>query len=100
MNRVDVTWKVGQLTLGSLVRAFVPLRVYGKERVPPEGGIVMAFNHFSWIDPPVFGNASPRTMRFLAKIEAHRDARARAADPRSSGRSRCAAASPTAKRCA
>ena len=72
MNRVDVTWKLGQLTLGSLVRAFVPLRVYGKERVPLEGGIVMAFNHFSWIDPPVFGNASPRTMRFLAKIEAHR----------------------------
>ena len=54
------------------MRAFVPLRVYGKERVPAEGGIVMAFNHFSWIDPPVFGNASPRTMRFLAKIEAHR----------------------------
>ena len=72
MNRLDVTWKIGQLTLGSLVRAFVPLRVYGKERVPVEGGIVMAFNHFSWIDPPVFGNASPRTMSFLAKIEAHR----------------------------
>ena len=54
------------------MRAFVPLRVYGKERVPLEGGIVMAFNHFSWIDPPVFGNASPRTIYFLAKIEAHR----------------------------
>ena len=72
MNRVDVAWKIGQVTIGSLVRAFAPLRVYGKERVPLEGGIVMAFNHFSWIDPPAFGKASPRTIYYLAKIEAHR----------------------------
>ena len=72
MNRVDLAWKVGQWTIGSLVRAFVPLRVYGKERVPVEGGAVMAFNHFSWIDPPAFGSASPRTIYYMAKIEAHR----------------------------
>ena len=72
MNRVDLAWKIGHLTIGSVVRAFVPLRVYGKERVPIEGGLVMAVNHFSWIDPPVFGHASPRTIYFLAKIEAHR----------------------------
>ena len=72
MNRVDVVWKIGRVTIGSLLRAFVPLRVYGKERVPREGGIVMAFNHFSWIDPPAFGHASPRPIYFMAKIEAHR----------------------------
>jgi 1-acyl-sn-glycerol-3-phosphate acyltransferase len=72
MNRVDVAWKIGRLTIGSLVRAFVPLRVYGTEGVPREGGLVMAFNHFHWIDPPVFGRASPRTIYFLAKVEAHR----------------------------
>jgi 1-acyl-sn-glycerol-3-phosphate acyltransferase len=71
MNRVDVAWKIGHLTIGSLVRAFVPLRVYGKERVPLQGGIVMAFNHFSWIDPPAFGHVSPRTIYFMAKAEAH-----------------------------
>jgi 1-acyl-sn-glycerol-3-phosphate acyltransferase len=72
MNRVDVAWKIGRLTIGSLVRAFVPLRVYGTESVPRDGGLVMAFNHFHWIDPPVFGRASPRTIYFLAKVEAHR----------------------------
>ena len=71
-NGVDVAWAVGRLTIGSLLRAFTPLRVYGAERVPREGGLVMAFNHFSWIDPPAFGNASPRTIYFMAKIEAHR----------------------------
>jgi 1-acyl-sn-glycerol-3-phosphate acyltransferase len=72
MSRVDVAWKIGRVTIGSLVRAFVPLRVYGTERVPREGGIVMAFNHFSWIDPPAFGRSSPRTIYYMAKIEAHR----------------------------
>ena len=55
MNRVDVAWKIGHATIGSLVRVFAPLRVYGEERVPLEGGLVMAFNHFSWLDPPAFG---------------------------------------------
>jgi len=72
MNRVDVAWAIGHKTIGALTRAFVPLRVYGRERVPVEGGIVMAFNHFSWIDPPAFGEATPRTIYYMAKIEAHR----------------------------
>lgn len=71
MNRVDVAWKIGHLTIGQLVRAFAPLRVYGKERVPLDGGLVLAFNHFSWLDPPAFGRASPRTIYFMAKVEAH-----------------------------
>jgi 1-acyl-sn-glycerol-3-phosphate acyltransferase len=46
--------------------------VYGSERVPREGGVVLAFNHFHWLDPPAFGTASPRTVYFMAKAEAHR----------------------------
>jgi 1-acyl-sn-glycerol-3-phosphate acyltransferase len=72
MNRVDLVWRIGDLTIGSLVRALAPLRSYGVERVPREGGVVLAFNHFHWIDPPVFGAVSPRTIYFLAKVEAHR----------------------------
>jgi 1-acyl-sn-glycerol-3-phosphate acyltransferase len=72
MSRVDAVWKVGRLTIGSLVRLLTPLRTYGAERVPRTGGVVLAFNHFHWIDPPVFGNVSPRTVYFVAKVEAHR----------------------------
>jgi 1-acyl-sn-glycerol-3-phosphate acyltransferase len=72
MNRVDVAWKIGRVTIQQLFRAFVPLRVYGKERIPRDGGVVLAFNHFSWIDPPAFGAASPRPVYFMAKAEAHR----------------------------
>jgi 1-acyl-sn-glycerol-3-phosphate acyltransferase len=72
VNRADVVWGVGRFTVQPLVKAFVPLRVYGVERVPREGGVVLAFNHFSWIDPPAFGAACPRTIHYMAKVEAHR----------------------------
>ncbi len=72
MNKVDAVWGVGRLTIGPLTKLVAPLRNYGSERVPREGGVVLAFNHFSWIDPPAFGVSSPRTVYFVAKIEAHR----------------------------
>ena len=72
MNRTDVVWAIGRQTIGTAVKLVAPLRVYGAERVPPSGGLVVAANHFSWLDPPVLGAASPRTLYFMAKVEAHR----------------------------
>ena len=71
MNRVDAVWAAGRLTLGTAVRLLVPLRNYGADRVPRTGGVVLAFNHFSWLDPPVFGALCPRNIYFMAKAEAH-----------------------------
>lgn len=71
MTKDDLVWAAGQATIGSTVRALAPLRVYGSERVPAEGGVVLVFNHFSWLDPPAFGAASPRQLFFLAKAELH-----------------------------
>ena len=72
MNKTDAIWAVGRLTIGSATKLVAPLRVYGAERVPLEGGLVVAANHFSWIDPPALGMACPRTLYFMAKVEAHR----------------------------
>ena len=72
MNTTDVVWTVGRATIGTAVRIVAPLRSYGAERVPRSGGLVVAANHFSWIDPPALGAASPRTLYFMAKVEAHR----------------------------
>ncbi len=72
MNRVDFAWAIGRPTIGGLARALTPSRNYGVERVPLTGGIVLAFNHFSWIDPPLFGAYCPRTIHYVAKVEAHR----------------------------
>jgi 1-acyl-sn-glycerol-3-phosphate acyltransferase len=72
MNRTDAVWAVGRLTIGTAVKIIAPLRVYGAERVPRSGGLVIAANHFSWIDPPALGAASPRTVYMMAKVEAYR----------------------------
>jgi 1-acyl-sn-glycerol-3-phosphate acyltransferase len=71
MSKVDAVWVVGRLTIEPLTRLVAPLKNYGAERVPLEGGVVLAFNHFSWIDPPAFGSACPRTIHYLAKSEIH-----------------------------
>ena len=72
MNRTDLVWAVGRPTIGGAATVLTKLRVYGRERVPSEGGLVVACNHLSWIDPPVLGAAIPRTLYFMAKVEAHR----------------------------
>jgi 1-acyl-sn-glycerol-3-phosphate acyltransferase len=72
MNRTDAIWAVGRVTIGTAVKLVAPLRVYGAERVPLDGGLVVASNHLSWIDPPALGAATPRTLYFMAKVEAHR----------------------------
>jgi 1-acyl-sn-glycerol-3-phosphate acyltransferase len=68
----DKVWAVGRPTVGTAARLAGRLRVYGKERVPMTGGLVIACNHFSWLDPPALGWACPRTISFMAKVEAHR----------------------------
>jgi 1-acyl-sn-glycerol-3-phosphate acyltransferase len=72
VNRTDRVWALGRPTIGTAAALLTRLRVYGRERVPMDGGLVVASNHLSWIDPPVLGAAIPRTLYFMAKVEAHR----------------------------
>jgi 1-acyl-sn-glycerol-3-phosphate acyltransferase len=67
-----VYWVVGKGVIGSATRALVDLKAYGKERIPREGGAVLAMNHMSYVDPAVFGTLCPRRIVFLAKVELHR----------------------------
>lgn len=70
MTRYDlVYWTVGKGVLANITRLLVPLKSYGTERVPREGGAVLASNHFSYLDPPVVGTVCPRRVVFLAKTE-------------------------------
>jgi 1-acyl-sn-glycerol-3-phosphate acyltransferase len=68
----DVVWGFGRPVLGFPAAATTRLRSYGTERIPLSGGLVMAFNHFHWIDIPCIGYVCRRHLYFLAKVEAHR----------------------------
>jgi 1-acyl-sn-glycerol-3-phosphate acyltransferase len=67
----DVTWALGRPTIGVAATLASRLKVYGKDRVPLDGGLVVASNHFHWLDPAVLGASSPRVIYYMAKIEAH-----------------------------
>ena len=71
MNKVDFNWIWGRPVMGGPTALMSRLRVYGRERVPMEGGLVVAMNHFAWVDIPAYGWATPRPLYFLAKAEAH-----------------------------
>jgi len=71
MNRTQWAWLFGRPFFGGLVRTFAPLRVYGRDRIPANGPLVLCFNHFSWLDPWALGSVVPRTVYYVAKQEAH-----------------------------
>ncbi|HZQ17019.1 MAG TPA: lysophospholipid acyltransferase family protein [Gaiellaceae bacterium] len=70
MTRADAAWAVGRVYMGLPTRFFTRARSYGAERIPPAGGVVYAINHLHWIDIPLVGLVSPRTVWFVAKAEA------------------------------
>jgi len=72
VKAAEVTWVLGRPIVGAPVALATRLRVYGKDRVPRTGGVVVASNHFSWVDPVALGYACPRVLYYMAKVEAHR----------------------------
>jgi 1-acyl-sn-glycerol-3-phosphate acyltransferase len=56
--------------------AFFDLEVEGAENLPDEGGVVIAANHFSHLDPPLIAVNLNRYIRFLAVDELFGDSRA------------------------
>jgi 1-acyl-sn-glycerol-3-phosphate acyltransferase len=68
---VAFNWKWGRFVMGGPTTLMARLKVYGRERIPREGGLVVALNHFHWLDIPAYGWATTRPLYFLAKAEAH-----------------------------
>jgi len=48
-------------------RLFNGLEVAGREHIPPDGPFLLACNHASFVDPPVFAAACPRELHFFAR---------------------------------
>ena len=64
-----IYWTIGKGVIATATRLLVDLKGYGIERIPREGGAVLAMNHLSYLDPPAFGTLCPRRIVFVAKIE-------------------------------
>ncbi|MEX2542467.1 MAG: lysophospholipid acyltransferase family protein [Trueperaceae bacterium] len=68
MQRAWFFW-FGRTAFLIYARLAYGLDIEGAELVPREGGLVVASNHFSTLDPPVMGVAVPREINYMAKKE-------------------------------
>ncbi len=50
-----------------LARLVFSFRVIGRDRIPNEGGCILAMNHESYLDPPLAGICCRRSIYFLAR---------------------------------
>lgn len=50
-----------------LFKIFFRLKVYGADMVSEKGGVIIAANHVSFLDPPLLGVALKRKATFIAK---------------------------------
>jgi 1-acyl-sn-glycerol-3-phosphate acyltransferase len=71
VKSAQFAWLIGRPAFSAVIHMFGRLRVYGNERIPREGPIVLCCNHFSWVDPWALGVGVPRTVYYIAKQEAH-----------------------------
>ena len=73
MTYGDFAWRTSRLLAWRRCAIFATRgRGYGLDRIPLEGGCVLAINHLDWIDVPLVGGLSPRNLNYVAKVEAHR----------------------------
>lgn len=65
MSLYDVVYPFVHASCGALFATSVT----GIEQVPKTGGLVVASNHRSYVDPPLLGSWFPRKIHFMAKKE-------------------------------
>jgi 1-acyl-sn-glycerol-3-phosphate acyltransferase len=63
----NILYKLIALIIRTILRINGGVEVRGKENVPSEGGVLMAANHISYLDPPLVGSVSPRRATFMAR---------------------------------
>jgi 1-acyl-sn-glycerol-3-phosphate acyltransferase len=62
-------YDLAKAVVGGIVRTAFRYRVVGAENVPLHGGVVIAANHISNLDPPLLGVGAPRPIWYMAKKE-------------------------------
>jgi 1-acyl-sn-glycerol-3-phosphate acyltransferase len=61
------TYKLVAFTIRLILRFNGGLAIKGTENVPAEGGVIIASNHISYLDPPLLGSVLPRVATFMAR---------------------------------
>lgn len=63
----NLLYRLIQLFIKIVLKLNGSLKVYGKGNVPEKGGVIIASNHISYLDPPLIGAVLPRIATFMAR---------------------------------
>jgi 1-acyl-sn-glycerol-3-phosphate acyltransferase len=64
---VNVVYFIGWCAYRTAFKFYFRWRVYNAERVPLQGGVILACNHASYLDPPLVGSGVRRGINYLAR---------------------------------
>jgi 1-acyl-sn-glycerol-3-phosphate acyltransferase len=64
---MNVPYFLGWCAYRTLFKLYFRWRVCNPERVPLEGGVILASNHASYLDPPLVGCGLRRSINYLAR---------------------------------
>lgn len=63
----NLLYKLVAFIIRMICRINGGLEIIGKDNVPAEGGVLLAANHISYMDPPLIGAVVPRNVTFMAR---------------------------------
>jgi 1-acyl-sn-glycerol-3-phosphate acyltransferase len=64
---MNASYRIGWLLFRALYATYFRWRVFGAENVPLSGGVILASNHASFLDPPLVGSGLNRDINYLAR---------------------------------
>jgi 1-acyl-sn-glycerol-3-phosphate acyltransferase len=68
----SVSYRLSKFTFGIILRVYFRPRVNGVEQIPEQGGVILAANHFSFVDPLLLGTFLPRRVWFVMAEDMYR----------------------------
>ena len=64
---MNLSYRLGWLTFRAVYATYFRWRVFNPENVPLQGGVILASNHASFLDPPLVGAGLRRDINYLAR---------------------------------
>jgi 1-acyl-sn-glycerol-3-phosphate acyltransferase len=64
---MNLSYRIGWLGFRAMFAGYFRWSIFNPERVPQTGGVILASNHASFLDPPLVGSGLHRDINYLAR---------------------------------
>ena len=64
---MNLSYRIGWHLFRAVYATYFRWHVFGAENVPLQGGVILASNHASFLDPPLVGSGLKRDINYLAR---------------------------------